>query len=462
MVGSGAQPAAGVKRKAGGKLEDGFLSKLATSISSLHRMGRGCLHCSTGQCYVAFASKMDLLRRWRNEFRSLPQAAQEQHLSWMFWHHGAGQGCLAGDNQDSQPKRQQQVECPTSDEEADRVPTSSTEEMAKEEKREEAVGAVERDDTTPDASDKEELDVAPSGKDCSSHAPKARTRPAIRQYGEGRPRKGRFSVGLLGHTLCVKAAMALAGVGPTQLYRIKAGLADGRRDATRRVRGPGGVPMNAPKMPSVLRFLWRLYQSVGEGMPDRFSFKRRDAKTLVVEPAGTGFCVKAEDDSEHEGDAAEVGSERDPLSAPALSHPDEEERTITASALYAESSRHPSEAALHGPSMPTGPLRFLPPTRRIHLFWEYVAWCYSQGCEAASFQTFLRAFEAARERLRIRTAGEHAKCDTCLELKRNIRKQVYPKDRQAAIETYTRHILDQWLDRQAGSHPNTWERAGRL
>jgi len=269
MVGSGAQPGAGVKRKAGGKPEDGFLSRLATSISRLHCLCRGCLHCSTGQCFVVFASKMDLLQRWRSEFRSLPPGAQEQHLSWMFWHRGAGRGCLAGDDQGPLTKRQQQLECPTTDEEADRAPTSSEDEMEKKEKRDEAIGAashgdmdntVERDDTTPDASDEdeEELDVASSDKDCRGPVPKARTRPERRQYGDGRPRQGRFSVRLLGQMVCVKAAKALAGVGLHQLYRIKAGLADGRRDGTKRARGPGGVPMNAPKMPSVLRFLWRL------------------------------------------------------------------------------------------------------------------------------------------------------------------------------------------------------------
>jgi hypothetical protein len=40
----------------------------------------------------------------------------------------------------------------------------------------------------------------------------------------------------------------------------------------------------------------------------------------------------------------------------------------------------------------------------------------------------------------------------CIKLKATIRKQVFPKDRQAAIEAYTRHIMDQWLDRQVYGH----------
>ena len=33
---------------------------------------------------------------------------------------------------------------------------------------------------------------------------------------------------------------------------------------------------------SVWRFLWTLYHTVGEGMPDKFNFEMQDAKTLVL------------------------------------------------------------------------------------------------------------------------------------------------------------------------------------
>jgi hypothetical protein len=95
----------------------------------------------------------------------------------------------------------------------------------------------------------------------------------------------------------VKAAKALLGVGQSRLYRIKRALTDGRRDGTKGARGIGKLPMNAPKLLSVLKFLWRLYQSVGEGMPDKFSFKKRDAKTLVLEPSGSGFTIQEDRDS---------------------------------------------------------------------------------------------------------------------------------------------------------------------
>ena len=103
-----------------------------------------------------------------------------------------------------------------------------------------------------------------------------------------------------------------------------------------------------------------------------------------------------------------------------------------------------------GPGMLGGPLRFLPPGRKVHLYWEFCAWCTSQGLgAAASFHTFLRAFSKCRDKLRIRKAGTHAVCDTCASLKRAIRvTSKSPKARQHSMEAYTKHILDQWLDRQ--------------
>jgi hypothetical protein len=86
------------------------------------------------------------------------------------------------------------------------------------------------------------------------------------------------------------------------------------------------------------------------------------------------------------------------------------------------------------------------------LYWEYQAWCTVKGCPPASFHTFLRAFQAGRSKLRIRKAGQHAVCDTCIQLKKDIRKATFPSERQAAIEAYTHHVYEQWLDRQVYAH----------
>ena len=422
--------------------KDGHASALATAIAHLRHVGRGCKFCSTGHCYVAFESKLADLERWRVEFESLPAMAREHHLCWMFWHRSASQEQL------SSLRLSELCATVTSGEEDDCLSAAAAPLLlhtSSEDEEDNRSPQQLRDDTT-EASGEEELDIACS--DGEANRPKHKVTPKRSKHRIGTPRQGRFSVTVFGQALCVKAAKALIGVGQSRLYRVKHGLTDGRRDGTKGARGIGKLPTNAPKMSSVLKFLWRLYQSVGEGMPDKFSFKKKDAKTLVLEPSDNGLTIQEDRDSTQEFHGSECSS--DPEGA--LRDLDEEERGITAAALFAETSRHPSESIRHGPGMPTGPLRFLPPTRRVHLFWEYVAWCQSQGIDSASFHTFPRAFAASRDRLRIRTAGEHAKCDTCMKLKANIRKQVFPKDRQAAIESYTRHILDQWLDRQVFGH----------
>lgn len=183
----------------------------------------------------------------------------------------------------------------------------------------------------------------------------------------------------------------------------------------------------------------------------------------MVDPAGasrdrhprhqaTGTDAKAQSSAADSDSGSEIAT------APGLRQEDEEEeeeRAIAAAALYAETSRAPSETIRLGPGMVAGPLRFLPPQKRIHLYWEYVGWCEKEAAEAASFQTFLRAFAASRDKLRIRKAGAHATCDQCLALKKAIRSATFPQARQHAVERYTEHILLQWLDRQVYWHAQT-------
>ena len=402
------------------------------------------------------------LQRWRLELRSLSKDAREQQLRWMFWHRGAISDGEAPQQQQLLLRKvdPQLVRDPTTDED-DESDTPATKRVAIKRARvpttsEEDVDAPKRCDTTSEESDAP-LDITrginPSEPLDRIAKPLDRIAMQLRRYGDGHPRQGRFSVNLMGHSVCVKAAKALIGVGMGRLYRIKDGLADGRCDGTRRVRG-SGIALNATKMTSVLSFLWRLYHSVGEGMPDRFCFKRNDAKTRVlVDDTGPEGSLREEAGSGSESDDP---LRKDSSSCSEAEGPlrdlEEETRCVTAAVLYAESARLPPEAALHGPGMLGGPLRFLPPTRRQHLYWEYQAWCKAKDCPPASFNTFLRAFQSGRSKLRIRKAGQHAVCDTCIQLKIGIRKATFPNERLAAIEAYTHHVYDQWLDRQVYAH----------
>ena len=75
---------------------------------------------------------------------------------------------------------------------------------------------------------------------------------------------------LLGKQVCFQAARGFLGVGLSRLSRIKDGHSDGQSDGTKRARGANATPV----MASLLQFLRQLYHSVGEGMPDKFSFER--------------------------------------------------------------------------------------------------------------------------------------------------------------------------------------------
>lgn len=137
-----------------------------------------------------------------------------------------------------------------------------------------------RIDTSPSPSSDSDLDVVAVG--AAAAAGPAAARPARtarrRLYNAGRPRQLTGGVKFLGKSVCFQAARALVGVGLKRLYRLKDGLTSGHSDLTiankRAKKGPVSLRHNATKMPSVMQFLWELYHSVGEGMPDKFAFER--------------------------------------------------------------------------------------------------------------------------------------------------------------------------------------------
>ena len=107
--------------------------------------------------------------------------------------------------------------------------------------------------------------------------------------------------------------------------------------------------------------------------------------------------------------------------------------------------------AIIGPGANAGPMRFLPPAKKVHLWWEYRQVQAQQGLEAASWPTFWRALRQMKvaKLLRIRKTGCHAKCTECEGYKRDLRSGILALSARAqTMDRYTAHIVQQWLDRQ--------------
>ena len=104
-----------------------------------------------------------------------------------------------------------------------------------------------------------------------------------------------------------------------------------------------------------------------------------------------------------------------------------------------------------GPCANAGPMRFLPPAKKVHLWWEYRQVQVQQGLEAASWPTYLRALRQMKvaKLLRIRKTGCHVKCTECELYKRDLRSGTLSLSARAqTMDRYTAHIVQRWLDRQ--------------
>ena len=259
-------------------------------------------------------------------------------------------------------------------------------------------------------------------------------------------RNSRYAISILGHSVCFMAAKALIGVGLSRLKRINAGDGDARK--VRKPRGPEGAPLKSDSaFMSSLTFLWRTYHHVAEGLPDRFSFAKNDAHTAVIGTAGDGRPQgKVEAAGSNDADDDEVD---------AVAEAEHEDRIIAAAASNLTASRIPDEAAIVGPGTFKGPMRYLPPCKRIHLWWEYAALQAKEGSTTASYSTFRRAFNSLNKAgvLRIRKIGSHAVCTMCQGFKSELRRATISiAQREQTMELYAQHLVDQWSDRQVYDH----------
>lgn len=95
----------------------------------------------------------------------------------------------------------------------------------------------------------------------------------------------------------------------------------------------------------------------------------------------------------------------------------------------------------------------------IDLFYQYQSYCESIAEQSASFSTFRRVQRAIfKDHLKFRDKGSFSQCSVCFKLRQRIAKSNSKKDKDAATALYTRHLLSQWLDRQAYWHARSLSR----
>ena len=233
---------------------DASLVKLENKIKLCRQHGVGCRYCA-GTCLSHFQSKLSDVRKWRTEFRNLPdEETRDMHIYWMF--------CRAP----QQLTRQQQqgamlVQCETSSDEAE-MKTSSEEEAGDQ-------VAAQASSFQTDSEAGEEVDAKASSfhtdsddADFNTSSSDNDAKPAPAKAATAKTtRINAYAVSVLGKPVCVKAAAAILGIGNYRLSRVRNGEYDARH--LPRPCGPGGMPLKPDSATSsCLTFLWRAQASV--------------------------------------------------------------------------------------------------------------------------------------------------------------------------------------------------------
>ena len=132
-----------------------------------------------------------------------------------------------------------------------------------------------------------------------------------------------------------------------------------------------------------------------------------------------------------------------------------EERCILAASAAVSMRGGPEAAAVLGPGTFAGPMRYLPPGKVIHTWWEYRALQSHNGKEVSSYNTFRKVFNLLKKChvMKFRTRGQHAVCCICTAFKKELRQgRMTPTARAQTLERYSKHLVSQWMDRQVYDH----------
>ena len=423
--------------------QDHFAKSWAKTEQKLNRCNQtkqGCLWC-LGQCFLQFGADRDELHHLRQQLNALNKDQQDVQLAWLFQfdlcsglQQGKAKAKIVFSTSSSEGEFLQDV-FDTDDEAATKeTPSKRRDAQTKEApSKRRKVGEGERKRPEAFLQDVFETDDEAANKETPSKRRHAQTKEAPTKR-----RRTCYSMHIVGKPVCERAARFLVGIGSTRMERIRGFRMDGRC-----MSNPNRNAKASHAMQRCTTFLWRMYHQVAEGMPDRFSFAKGDTKSATVAPHMSRIVTI----QRTEILSADVDwSETEPM--------DESEQQDRAIAAIAASvaATHPADTkAIVGPGVASGPLRFLPPGKKIHLWWEFDALQRAQDRPSASFRVFCRALSKFQDQgfLKFRRVGSHAVCTECQCYKKELRSKFLPTARREHVmNKYTSHVVEQWLDRQ--------------
>ena len=286
------------------------------------------------------------------------------------------------------------------------------------------------DSDRPSSASEDSQVFAVSGSSCfeASDAGESLQAGKKRKYAERRSDSIRF----LGKSVCVRACCRLLGVGQKTLQRLR----DGEPVYTMKSRPklpthPAfGFTMRgdtAEKWPQIVMYLWHVYHSAAEYMPD--GVRHRLGKPQL--PEAPFNC--------QDRDADDI------------------DRHVNGFLKRLQTYSSDIDVHLIGPGTFKGERRHLQHGNQTELFYEYFAFCEARSQLASSYTTFIRVCNKVigphvrSGHLHFRKQSEHSKCDVCVRLKQSSkfrRGRCEAASREANIRSYSMHILSQWLDRQ--------------
>ena len=124
------------------------------------------------------------------------------------------------------------------------------------------------------------------------------------------------------------------------------------------------------------------------------------------------------------------------------------DRALASKVLNVEAYGRNVESFLRGPGFLAGPKRYLPKGKPMELYWEYLGVMRARQEAPASWSTFWRVWvKIWGKKLRFRKIGQHASCDICEGLKREIKAAASLSARHVLLDRYLEHIFCQWSDR---------------